>query len=398
MKRSADMVFALKIANSGSGQHRSSGSGAYSAAAMASRFLQTHSSDESSPCKGWMEEDDEEEELVDDQADTPPPAAITRVQYTARTGYRAWTKPKLEKSETTPDKNPKEAAALRKAAALAIAASSAAVKAGQAAASAAAALAHHRGSALTASPAGNPPGHSNGLEAATPQPLARHTEGAESAEKAGLKRARAANVSPSPSRGISDPAAQGQEDNSPRGRAAEVTPPLKQAKRHGKRAAVKGQRSTAKPRRPRSVVNGQALPGLQATGNTLDEAAEQPDQGGQASAEGPAEEQPTTARAARGTAGTFAGHRPPKSADKLAAFNALRDEYFASRAALLAEAPEGKQPRNLGENQKAYHAFMKSTMAAMAGEGAQDSEHLRQAAEQWRKAERTRMTEGQVAV
>jgi len=80
---------------------------------------------------------------------------------------------------------------------------------------------------------------------------------------------------------------------------------------------------------------------------------------------------------ARGTAGTFAGHRPPKCPAKRASFNALQAAYLEVKANAI------KKKRTFTETQKGYVKAMRSIMKELACTGLKGPELMKQAAEKW---------------
>ena len=377
--------------------------------AMAQRFLQSRHSDESAHGEPWYASDEEHSPV---KTEPEKPATTTVVKYVARSGYRSWCKPKAD-AQPDPEEKPapggscKDAAQLRKAAAMAIAASSAAVKAGQAAASAAAALASGKRGREPATP---PP-----KEAACPSPAAPSPKQprmaapaargpAEESDGSGLPDSR----KPSPrgkssGSGLPDPPqpspkgkGRGRGRGRGRGKAisglcggrgrrrgkAKAKPPASPAD-----AAAKAKASPADGS-PRISAQGEGTP-VQGLGSEV-LGDDTPLQGPESQALG--EDTPQKGkkpRAKRGTVGTFAGYRPPKDPEKLELFQQMKAEYYTSLEASRPSGPQcrpsSKDGRHLTDNQKAYHSFMKSKMSELAKEGVEGPERMKAAAAAWRE-------------
>ena len=96
-----------------------------------------------------------------------------------------------------------------------------------------------------------------------------------------------------------------------------------------------------------------------------------------------------SARAARGTAGTFNGRRPPKDPVKRHLFDIAKQEHYLSRWVAQTRqkqnADKGKGQRTLSDNQKRYYDFMKVAMGKLAQNGVLGADRMRQAAALWKQ-------------
>ena len=101
------------------------------------------------------------------------------------------------------------------------------------------------------------------------------------------------------------------------------------------------------------------------------------------------------AKAASGSAGTFAGRRPPTNPASRSKFDELKAHYMQARLETLnqeAEDQETGRPspkeqrkvRKFSENQKKYWSSMKSRMKALAEAGVPGADRMRMAAADWR--------------
>jgi hypothetical protein len=93
-------------------------------------------------------------------------------------------------------------------------------------------------------------------------------------------------------------------------------------------------------------------------------------------------------RAAKGTVGTFAGHRPPKTAAKLADWMAMKAGYEQEMAALALAQPDVPVPTKTAA-QHSYMDFIKKHIAAakQGGSLAPQQEMLATAARAWRQTQ-----------
>ena len=102
------------------------------------------------------------------------------------------------------------------------------------------------------------------------------------------------------------------------------------------------------------------------------------------------------AKAAPGTAGTFAGRRPPVNGKKQAEFDELKAHYLQARleAVKTGEEPSGsssstskvKVKRRFRPNQEKYWTAMKKRMQELAQAGVPGPERMRMAASDWKAA------------
>ena len=99
-------------------------------------------------------------------------------------------------------------------------------------------------------------------------------------------------------------------------------------------------------------------------------------------------------KVARGTAGTFAGRRPPANAAKRAEFDELKAVYLQARLEAVSTKQEasgkkkkkGKVPRKFSPNQEKYWDSMRSRMHELARAGVPGPERMRIAAAEWKAA------------
>ena len=102
------------------------------------------------------------------------------------------------------------------------------------------------------------------------------------------------------------------------------------------------------------------------------------------------------AKAAPGTAGTFAGRRPPVNGKKQADFDELKAHYLQARleAVKTGEEPSGsssstskvKVKRRFSPNQEKYWTAMKKRMQELAQVGVPGADRMRMAAADWKAA------------
>jgi len=313
---------------------------------MAARFLQDSSEDEAAMCML------EAESTTPDTGAPPAPQRVLQaVVYKPRVGYRAWQTPGIadEGSQVKgpgpvappglakPAKPAKDMDA--KAAALTLAASAAAVKAGQAAANAAAALAHRRPSPP---PAATPP--------RTQTPAV------------------------------------------PKGEPlTAVTPPSKHARASGDAEPFSTEKleGTHLKRRVEAKSPDTAVQGAGSAKATAVQGAGSAKAKAKPVQDSPSNRKGKRQRAPRGSAGTFAGHRPPKSPARLEAFEALKAEYLkaqeVARALRKTDDKKSSKKRRLSDNQLAYFAFMKAKMSELAAGGVPGPDRMKQAAMAWQE-------------
>ena len=96
----------------------------------------------------------------------------------------------------------------------------------------------------------------------------------------------------------------------------------------------------------------------------------------------------TKVRAARGTAGTFAGRRPPTDPIKLQIFLDMKEDYYRwlaeARASKHANTKPSQPDRNFTGQQHDYWNFMQKKMTALAAEGVAGGERMKLAAQAWK--------------
>lgn len=100
------------------------------------------------------------------------------------------------------------------------------------------------------------------------------------------------------------------------------------------------------------------------------------------------------AKAAPGTAGTFAGRRPPASAQKRAHFDEMKAHYLQARLEAVETKEEAsgsssststqKTKRKFSPNQEKYWAAMQKRMSELARAGVPGAERMRIAAADWK--------------
>lgn len=72
-------------------------------------------------------------------------------------------------------------------------------------------------------------------------------------------------------------------------------------------------------------------------------------------------------RAARGSAGTFAGRRPPKNPTKLAFYNQLKQDYEKTMKEIKSTPKNGKKTKPATMSQESFWQHMRSAMKKDAG-------------------------------
>ena len=151
----------------------------------------------------------------------------------------------------------------------------------------------------------------------------------------------------------------------------------------GKAATAPVGKPKAKPEakpKAKATPKAQAKTGKPAKGNA----------GAKAKAKADAKKADTKSRAKHGTAGTFAGRRPPTNPMKRKVFDQMKASYLNLRLHGLSDevltggaARPGKKARAQSVNQQAFIKHMQKRMAELAKAGVLGSERVRTASAEW---------------